>query len=123
MRTTLDIDAPILREVKVLHEREGTRPSTRILGELLPRRNVLLYGSDRSSDRHERARRFVETCAAGPEILCLTWPTLMAYLRIAAHLRTFAAPLNADEALDNVTSLVGLPHVRVVSEQDGFLDA
>ena len=123
MRTTLDIDAPILREVKVLHEREGTRPSTRILGELLPRRNVLLYGSDRSSDRHERARRFVETCAAGPEILCLTWPTLMSYLRIATHPRIFAAPLNPDEALSNVASLVGLPHVRVVSEQDGFLDA
>ena len=30
--------------------------------------NVLLYASDRSSDRHLRARRFVEVCAAGPEI-------------------------------------------------------
>jgi predicted nucleic acid-binding protein len=77
--------------------------------------NVLIYASDRSSDRHERARRFVETCAAGPEILCLTWPTLMSYPRIATHPRTFAAPLNPDEALSNVASLVGLPHVRVVS--------
>ena len=85
--------------------------------------NVLLYASDQSSDRHERARRFVETCAAGPEILCLTWPTLMAYLRIATHPRIFAAPLNPDEALGNVAALVELPHVRVVSEQDGFLDA
>ena len=85
--------------------------------------NVLLTASDQSSDRRERARRFVETCAAGPEILCLTWPTLMAYLRIATHSRIFAAPLNADEALGNVTALVELQHVRVVSEQDGFLDA
>jgi uncharacterized protein len=85
--------------------------------------NVLLYASDRSSGRHERARRFIETCAAGPEILCLTWRTLMSYLRIATHPRIFAAPLNPDEALSNVASLVGLPHVRVVSEQDGFLDA
>ena len=85
--------------------------------------NVLLYASDTSSDRHERARRFVETCAAGPEILCLTWPTLMSYLRIATHPRIFAQPLNPDEALGNVAALVGLPHVRVVSEEDGFLDA
>jgi toxin-antitoxin system PIN domain toxin len=85
--------------------------------------NVLLYASDRSSGRHERARRFVEGCAASPEIFCLTWPTLMSYLRIATHPRIFAAPLNPDEALSNVTALVGLPQVRVVSELDGFLEA
>ncbi len=34
MRTTLDIDAPILREVKVLHEREG-RSMGAIVSELL----------------------------------------------------------------------------------------
>lgn len=85
--------------------------------------NVLLYASDRSSERHAHARRFVETCAAGPEILCLTWPTLMAYVRIATYPRIFAAPLNPREALGNVAALVGLPHVRAVSEQDGFLEA
>ena len=49
--------------------------------------NVLLYASDRSSDRHQRARSFLESCAAGPEILCLAWPTLMSYLRIATTYR------------------------------------
>ena len=85
--------------------------------------NVLLYASDRSSDRHLPARRFVESCAAGPEILCLTWPTLMSYLRIATHPRIFLAPLSPDEALGNVCTLLGLPHVRTVSELDGFVDA
>ena len=85
--------------------------------------NVLLYASDRSSDRHARARSFVESCAAGPEILCLTWPTLMSYLRIATHPRIFSAPLSPDEALGNITALIDLPHVRALSELDGFLDA
>ena len=85
--------------------------------------NVLLYASDRSSDRHVHARQFVEACAAGPEILCLTWPTLMSYLRIATHPRIFSAPLSPDDALGNVSALLGLPHVRAVSELDGFLDA
>jgi len=85
--------------------------------------NVLLYASDRSSDRHARARSFIESCAGGPEILCLAWPTLMAYLRIATHPRVFAAPLTPDEALGNVSGLIELPHVRAVSELEGFLDA
>jgi len=85
--------------------------------------NILLYASDRSSDRHVDARRLVEASAAGPEILCLTWPTLMSYLRIATHPRIFSAPLSPDEALGNVSALLGLPHVRAVSELEGFLDA
>jgi toxin-antitoxin system PIN domain toxin len=85
--------------------------------------NVLLYASDRSSDRYETARRFLDSCASGPEVLCLAWPTLMAYLRIATHPRIFAEPLSPDEALGNIKALVALRHVRTVSELDGFLDA
>lgn len=85
--------------------------------------NVLLYASDRSSDRHEAASRFLASCAKSPEILCLAWPTLMSYLRIATHPRIFAAPLTPAQALGNVSSLVALAHVRAVSELDGFLDA
>lgn len=47
----------------------------------------------------------------------------MAYLRIATHPSIFAAPLTPEEALDNVKALLALPHARVVSEQDGFMDA
>ena len=85
--------------------------------------NLLLYASDRSSDRHEAANRFVESCAAGPELLFLAWPTLIAYLRIATHPRIFAAPVSPDEAMANVSALLALPHVRAVSELEGFVDA
>jgi toxin-antitoxin system PIN domain toxin len=47
----------------------------------------------------------------------------MSYLRIATHPRIFSAPLSPDDALGNVSALLGLPHVRAVSELDGFLDA
>ena len=85
--------------------------------------NVLLYASDRSSDSHDAARRFLQSCASSPEVLCLTWPTLMSYLRIATHPRIFAAPLSPDQARGNVTALLALPHARAVSELEGFLDA
>jgi uncharacterized protein len=85
--------------------------------------NLLLYASDRSSDRYDAARRFLESCAAGPEVLCVTWTTLMSYLRIATHPRIFSAPLAPEEAMGNVTALLALPHVRAVSELDDFVDA
>ena len=84
--------------------------------------NLLLYASDRSSDRHDAARQFLESCADGPEVLCLTWPTLMGYLRIATHPGIFASPLAPREALNNITTLLALPHVRSVSERDDFLE-
>lgn len=85
--------------------------------------NVLLYASDRSSERHEAARRFLESCAAGPEVMYLAWPVLMSYLRVATHSRIFAAPLAPEEAFGNITALLAMPHIRAVSELDGFADA
>ena len=102
--TPLDARGPVVPFYFARHEvsklifrtrKPFTRPWTRISASYLLDANALLYASDRSSDRHERARRFVETSAAGPEILCLAWPTLMAYLRIAtdsSHLRRAAQP-------------------------------
>jgi toxin-antitoxin system PIN domain toxin len=85
--------------------------------------NVLVYASDRAGDRYDVARRFLEARAASPELLCLTWPTVMSYLRIATHPRIFASPLSAAEALGNVRGLLALPNVRALSELDGFMDA
>jgi toxin-antitoxin system PIN domain toxin len=47
----------------------------------------------------------------------------MAYLRISTHPSIFASPLTPGEALNNIAALLALPHARVVSEQDGFMDA
>jgi uncharacterized protein len=47
----------------------------------------------------------------------------MSYLRIATHPRIFSSPLSPDEALGNVSALLGLSHVRAVSELAGFVDA
>ncbi|HEY3082545.1 MAG TPA: TA system VapC family ribonuclease toxin [Chloroflexota bacterium] len=84
--------------------------------------NVLLYASDQTSQRRSAAFRFLEGRAADPDLLCLTWITLMSYLRIATHPRVFARPLSPDEALANVRALLRLPRVRVLTEEDGFLD-
>lgn len=85
--------------------------------------NVLLYASDTSSARHGPARKFLASCAANPEVLCLAWPTVMSYLRMATHPSIFASPLGPDEALGNIAALLALPQVRAISEAEGFLEA
>lgn len=84
--------------------------------------NLLLYASDKSSRHHEAASRFVAGRPDDPDLLCLTWPTLMSYLRIATHPRIFAHPLSPDEALSNVSALLTLPRARILSEDEGFLE-
>jgi len=84
--------------------------------------NVLLYASDASSPLHALARGHLERWARGDDLWYLMWPTVMGYLRIATHPSIFAAPLTPAEALANVESLAGLPHVRVLSEGEGFLE-
>ena len=84
--------------------------------------NVLLYASDASSPVHRAAQEFLKEAAAGRDLLCLAWPTVMSYLRIATHPGIFRAPLSPSEALRNVESLTALPHVRLLSEGEGFLE-
>lgn len=85
--------------------------------------NILLYASDQGSPKSKTAQRVINGAAAGPELVYLAWPTVMAYLRIATHPGIFATPLTPSEALRNVGALLERPHVRAVSESDGFLDA
>lgn len=82
--------------------------------------NVLLYASDRGSPLAPRAQELLSQLASGRELVCVAWSTLMSYLRISTHSSVFAHPLTPDEAMNNVEALIRLPHVRVLTEEEGF---
>ncbi len=84
--------------------------------------NILLYASDQAGPRHEAALRFLESRVNDPDLFCLAWPTIFSYLRIATHPRIFRHPLSPDEALGNMAALLSLPRVRVLAEEEGFLE-
>ncbi len=85
--------------------------------------NVLLYASDGDSPFHPRAAEFLGACASRGEVFYVTWPTAMAYLRVATHPAIFRSPLSPDDAMRNVESLLSLPHARFLGEEDRFWDA
>jgi toxin-antitoxin system PIN domain toxin len=78
--------------------------------------------SDRTSSKHAAARQFLSARESDPDLFCVAWITLMAYVRIATHPGIFDAPLAPTDALANVDALLRLPRVRVLSEDEGFLD-
>lgn len=82
--------------------------------------NLLLYASDSSSPRHDAATERLARIAAGPELVYLFWPVVMAYLRIATHPSVFQKPLDPGLARRNVGSLLARPHVRSPGETPGF---
>ncbi len=84
--------------------------------------NVLLYASDSTGSLHRRARDLVTELAAGPALLYLFWPVLMAYLRVSTHTAVFEAPLSPETAVENVRALLARPHIRTPGEGEDFWD-
>jgi hypothetical protein len=82
--------------------------------------NILLFASDESSPFHRHARSFLGELAAGPGIVYLFWPVVMAYLRIATHSAIFRSPLPLERAIENMEALLSRPHVQSPGEQASF---
>lgn len=82
--------------------------------------NLLLHAVDSDNPFHQGSRDFLQSIAEGSEVLCLGWTTVLAFLRISTHPRIFSSPLKAKEAEANVDALLGLPHVRLLSETEDF---
>jgi toxin-antitoxin system PIN domain toxin len=82
--------------------------------------NLLLYGSDEGCAFHARAMAFLSGRSKDSDIMCLTWPVLMAYQRIATNPSIFTNPMSAATAWGNIRKLLGLPRTRVIQETDSF---
>lgn len=84
--------------------------------------NILIYASNASDPAHVAARSLIERLAAGPDLVYLFWPTLMAYLRIVTHPGILPHPLPVNDATHNVSELLARPNVRSPGEGEGFWD-
>ena len=134
MRTTIDLESPVLEELKKVQLEEGVshgcvgrseRQGCRLSGSRPEMSysidtNILIYASDEESPHHDVAKRFMQDRGDDPDLLCLSWGTLLAYQRIVTHPSIFRNPLNAQQAWVNVESLLALPRCRIVQEQEGF---
>ena len=82
--------------------------------------NVLLYATFESTPQHQAAAAFLGDCRDSSEPLCLTWPVLISYLRLATHTKVWPKPLTPEAAMENVESLLSLPQTRALGEGEDF---
>lgn len=80
--------------------------------------NLLLYAYNKASDQHEAARKWVEVALSEPEPFCLTWPTVLAFIRIMTNTRAFSHPLPIRAASEIVSGWLDQPNVRILEPGD-----
>lgn len=76
--------------------------------------NLLLYAEDSLSAHHEMARAWWDSQLSGSAPVCLCWPVLTAFIRIATNARLHQRPLTLTEAVDRVQSWFDQPCVRMI---------
>ena len=76
--------------------------------------NLLLYAHNTSSREHAPTTAWLETALAASGI-CLSWETILAFLRIATTPRIFAEPLALEAAVAVIDKWLTQPNVTILS--------
>ena len=76
--------------------------------------NILLYAEDSLSEHHDPARAWWDAQLSGSAPVCLCWPVLTAFIRIATNSRLHQRPLTLKEAANRVQSWIDQPCVRLI---------
>jgi toxin-antitoxin system PIN domain toxin len=84
--------------------------------------NILLYAEDSLSARHDAARLWWDAQLSGAAPVCLCWPVLTAFIRIATNARLHQRPLTLNEAVDRVQSWLEQPCVRLITPSEKHWD-
>lgn len=77
--------------------------------------NLLIYAYDSQSERHNKARRWVEEKLSGAEPVRFAWMTLLAFLRITTSTRILMRPLTVQKSKEVVSSWLEQPQVDILS--------
>lgn len=82
--------------------------------------NVLVAATNDDDANHAAALALLTQLVEQRSLLHLFWPVLLGFVRISTHPGILPRPLSLGAALDNVSALLAVPHVRVHGEADGF---
>ena len=81
--------------------------------------NLLLYAEDASSPEHQRARSWWDAQLSGVSAVCLCWPVLTAFVRIATNRRIYQRPLTVTQATERVQLWLDQTCTRLIHPTQG----
>ncbi|HEV7572624.1 MAG TPA: TA system VapC family ribonuclease toxin [Thermoanaerobaculia bacterium] len=76
--------------------------------------NLLIYGIDRESAHHSKARTWVEQILSDKTPVGIAWIVVLAFLRVTTIQRQTQRVLTPERAIGFVDSWFALPHVSLV---------
>lgn len=76
--------------------------------------NILLYAVNEDAPLHEPARDWLQGALSSGETIGLTWPVVLAFIRLSTRSAVFPKPLSAEDALGLVAEWLALPQVVVL---------
>lgn len=80
--------------------------------------NILLYAYDADSDKHAKARAWVEGVFSGASPVGLPWQTVSAFMRIVTNPRLTGKRFTPVEVVEIVNQWVKQPNVRLLGPGD-----
>src|SRR5579859_6000146 len=80
--------------------------------------NLLLYAYDSRSDKHARARKWVEQAFSDVAVVGLPWQTVAAFIRIATNPRIPGQRFTPEEVVLVVDQWLEQPNVRLLAPGD-----
>ncbi len=81
---------------------------------ILPDANILLYAYNTEANQHTKAREWLETMLSSPTLMCFSWQTISAFIRISTNQRVFTKPYSLAEAFEIVEDWLSLPNVVIL---------
>jgi uncharacterized protein len=66
--------------------------------------NLLLYAVNEDSPHHLAARQWLEDTLSGADTVALSWPVILAFVRLSTRVTVFPRPLTSEEAFSVVDS-------------------
>lgn len=88
---------------------------------ILPDANILIYAHNERSENHEKANRWLEEKLQGSEIICFSWQTITAFLRILTNSKLFSNPLTLRQGFEIVEQWLSRPNAIVLEPTANFM--